>query len=189
MFVLNMAGILWELSWSCMYFNVDKFWLQIHIALAYEIQKNLLSLFRTWSFCRHYVRNLLSKQFSEIWSSDHSFFSKFYTDQEYYQNYGSKMYRTWDIGNTMDLNIFRFSLKNEILYCVLSIQLQYLYNLTSKENLVFQYKVFQVHRSPCIEKLSPVLVIHHKRSGLNFCWYSFNIDVWLLLIFQVKCKK
>ena len=69
----------------------------------------------------------------------------------------------------MDLNIFRFSWKNEILYCVLSTQLQYLYNLISKENLVFQYQVFQVLKSPCIEKLSPVLVIHHKRSGLNFC--------------------
>ena len=126
--------LLWELSCSCMHFNVDKFWLQIHIALAYEIQKKLLSLFGTWSFCRHYVQNLLSKQFSEIWSIDHSFFSKFYTDQEYYQKYGSKMYRTWDIGNTMDWNIFRFSLRNEILYCVLSIQLQYLYNL-----LMFDY--------------------------------------------------
>ena len=60
--------------------NVYFIWLLIMIDQVIRFQKNLLSLFESRGFGRHYGQKVLTKQIFRSISSDPSFCQKFYTD-------------------------------------------------------------------------------------------------------------
>ena len=94
----------------CMTINVHWFWLLILKAHHVRVQKNLHSLFGLWSKIHNGGPKVLTKQFFRNRSSDPSFESKFYADQEFQWKHGVKNKCLKDMMSTWDVLFSRFLL-------------------------------------------------------------------------------